>query len=69
MNFLRHYDKYIDCDWCGAMTRGRIYKEEPTYVRCGACDRELKKIDENETQEKEKWIKKIMINQNDPTIH
>jgi uncharacterized protein with PIN domain len=50
--FIRYYENFIDCDWCGAMTRGRVYKEFPTHVRCGACDRELKEIDEKEFEEK-----------------
>tara|TARA_R110000850_G_scaffold24798_1_gene72114 strand:+ start:90 stop:266 length:177 start_codon:yes stop_codon:yes gene_type:complete len=53
-SYVKYYHDFIDCDWCGMMTRGRIYKEEPAHVRCGACDRELKKIDKKEIKEKEK---------------
>ena len=54
MDYIRYYEKHIDCDWCGMMTRGRIYKEDPTHVRCGACDRELKEINKKEAKEKER---------------
>jgi len=37
--FKRHYDNYVDCDFCGQATRGRVYPDRPTAVHCGACDR------------------------------
>ena len=37
--FERHYDKFIDCDFCGQATRGRVYPDKPTAVYCGACNK------------------------------
>ena len=34
-----HYNRLVECDFCGQQTRGRIYEETRTKVRCGACDR------------------------------
>lgn len=34
-----HYNYYIECDFCGQQTKGRIYASAPSKVRCGACDR------------------------------
>lgn len=34
-----HYNYYIECDFCGQHTRGRVYESAKTKVRCGACDR------------------------------
>ena len=46
-NYLRYYDKHIDCDWCGRQTRGRIY-EGRTDVKCGSCHKELKTLNKRE---------------------
>ena len=32
----RSLNDYQDCDWCGAMTRGRISTDD-NVLRCGAC--------------------------------
>ncbi len=32
----RSSNNYQDCDWCGAMTRGRISADD-NVLRCGAC--------------------------------
>ena len=37
MHYVRHYEKFIDCDFCGQQTRGRVYDDEPEKVYCGAC--------------------------------
>jgi len=34
-----HYQAYVECDFCGQQTKGRIYPDAPTRVRCGSCDR------------------------------
>jgi hypothetical protein len=34
-----HYNYYVECDFCGQLTRGRVYESAKTKVRCGACDR------------------------------
>ena len=36
-NYHRAYERFINCDFCGAMTRGRIYETEPDVTRCGSC--------------------------------
>lgn len=38
-DYERHYDKFVDCDFCGQATKGRIYPDRPTAVHCGACNR------------------------------
>ena len=47
MDYIRYYEKHIDCDWCGRQTRGRIYKNR-TDVSCGSCHRQLKEITKRE---------------------
>lgn len=32
----RSLNDYQDCDWCGAMTRGRVSTDD-NVLRCGAC--------------------------------
>jgi len=32
----RSLNDYQDCDWCGAMTRGRVSTDDKV-LRCGAC--------------------------------
>ena len=49
MSFLRYYDNYIDCDWCGAVTKGRVY-EGRTDVSCGCCDRQLLELSQSELE-------------------
>jgi hypothetical protein len=34
--FVRFYDDYIECDFCGQQTRGRVY-EGSQKIQCGAC--------------------------------
>jgi len=41
--YWRYYENHINCDWCGALTRGRVYKGR-TDVSCGSCDRQLKEL-------------------------
>jgi len=35
--FVRFYKDYIECDFCGQMTRGRVYEGAQEIV-CGACN-------------------------------
>ena len=44
--FRQVYDRHIDCDFCGAMTRGRVWDSAPGVVKCGACGGELDYVDE-----------------------
>jgi len=37
MEFKRVYERFINCDFCGQSTRGRIWDCEPDVVRCGSC--------------------------------
>ena len=34
--FVRFYVDYIDCDFCGQPTRGRVY-DRTQEVTCGSC--------------------------------
>lgn len=34
--FVRFYSEYIECDFCGQPTRGRVY-DQTQEVTCGAC--------------------------------
>ena len=38
-DYARHYDDFVDCDFCGQATRGRVYPQTPTAVHCGSCGR------------------------------
>ena len=35
--FVRFYKDYIECDFCGQMTRGRVYEGAQEIV-CGTCN-------------------------------
>lgn len=37
MGFDQVYARYINCDFCGQLTRCRIWDEEPEIMRCGGC--------------------------------
>lgn len=37
--YERHYNEFVECDFCGQATRGRVYPERPIAVHCGACNR------------------------------
>ena len=34
-DYVRFFRNYVDCDWCGMQTRGRVYEETQTIV-CSA---------------------------------
>lgn len=40
LTYTRWYSDFIDCDWCGCMTRGRLH-ENSKEVLCGSCKRPL----------------------------
>lgn len=35
--YVRFWPEHIECDFCGSLTRGRVY-EDSGEVSCGACD-------------------------------
>lgn len=37
MGFEKVYERFINCDLCGRLTRGRIWDNEPSIARCGSC--------------------------------
>ena len=42
--FVRFYAEYIECDFCGEPTRGRVY-DQTQEVICGACGKILLIVD------------------------
>lgn len=51
-DYTRHHPAFIECDFCGSLTRGRIYKVEPEIVRCGACHRAIQTINPSQDEQK-----------------
>jgi len=45
-DYVRFFRNYVDCDWCGMQTRGRVYEETQTIV-CSACRKPLLEIVED----------------------
>jgi hypothetical protein len=45
-DYVRFFRNYVDCDWCGMQTRGRVYEETQAIV-CSACRKPLLEIDED----------------------
>ena len=39
-SFVRFYEEYIECDFCGQHTRGRVY-DGTQCVLCGSCGHTL----------------------------
>ena len=37
MNYTQVFHRFVNCDFCGVYTRGRIYEDEPEVIRCGSC--------------------------------
>jgi hypothetical protein len=35
-DYVRFYDDFVECDFCGQLTRGRVY-EGQQKIECGAC--------------------------------
>jgi len=46
--YQRYYDSYVECDFCGASTRGRVHVERPHSVVCGSCSRIIAELDNGE---------------------
>jgi len=42
--YRRHYPSHIACEYCGALTRGRVY-ENRREVHCGSCTHVLTLLD------------------------
>ena len=36
-DYVRFYDDFVECDFCGQQTRGRVYEGSQQIV-CGACN-------------------------------
>ena len=51
-DYTRHHPAFIECDFCGSLTRGRIYKVEPEIARCGACHRAIQTINPSQDEQK-----------------
>ena len=39
-DYVQIYDRHIECDFCGQLTRGRVYKGTNVVV-CGSCNKPL----------------------------
>jgi|TARA_R110001606_G_C15019823_1_gene609611 hypothetical protein len=37
MKFVRFYKDFIECDFCGQHTKGRVYEDSQEIV-CGSCN-------------------------------
>lgn len=35
-DYVRFYDDFVECDFCGQLTRGRVY-DGAQQIECGAC--------------------------------
>ncbi len=46
-SYFNFYEAFIDCDFCGQQTRGRVYNGSDN-VKCGACDAVLLTLTEVE---------------------
>lgn len=54
-NFERYYIDFIECDFCGQSTRGRVYPHSLS-VLCGACHKPLMELsDENKEEDDKVW--------------
>lgn len=45
-DYNRYYNNFVECDFCGQLTRGRIYEKKKTEVRCGACSHTILVLDD-----------------------
>ena len=45
-NFYTDDDGHVECDFCGQLTRGRVYDDEPNLVYCGSCHGLLRLVDD-----------------------
>ena len=46
-NYYNFYEAFIECDFCGQQTRGRVYGKSVNVI-CGACDAVLLTLTEVE---------------------
>lgn len=46
-DYVRFFREYVECDWCGLETRGRVYEETQSIV-CSACRKPLLEISQND---------------------
>ena len=54
-NFKRYYIDFIECDFCGQSTRGRVYPHSLSGL-CGACHKPLlESSDENKEEDDKVW--------------
>lgn len=44
-----HSTGHIACDFCGALTRGRVYHDSKDVV-CGACRRPIRRLSDEEEE-------------------
>lgn len=47
--YVRFYRDFIECDWCGQLTRGRVYEGTQEIV-CGACNSVLYEFETTEEE-------------------
>ena len=47
--FVRFYRDYIECDFCGQLTRGRVYEDSQEIV-CGSCNSSMFEFETSEEQ-------------------
>ena len=68
INYQQVYEKHIDCDFCGAMTRGRIWENEPGVIKCGACHAviDFEKGNKIEKSADNSWSSRNRKNHNSP---
>jgi len=52
-DYNQYYNPHIRCDWCGILTRGRIYDDNPNSVVCGSCHQEILPLDAKKERAKE----------------
>lgn len=45
--YERYYIDFIECDFCGQSTKGRVYPHSLTVV-CGSCHKPLKEVPHEE---------------------
>jgi hypothetical protein len=47
-DYTQYYDPHVHCEWCGVLTRGRIYDTKPDTVFCGSCHNPLRPLNAEE---------------------
>ena len=53
--YERYYIDFIECDFCGQSTRGRVYPHS-LEVLCGSCHKPLLELsDENKEEDDQAW--------------